>query len=277
MFSATIKPSVFTVAIAVMFASCDSDRKAAQSLLDQATQAVDDANFSQAITLLDSIESAYPAQIDVRRDGMHLRPRAIEGLTLLELQTVDSICAVQQIEGDSLRQILEFVENPVEGYYVSKAIKGKIPASAPGLYARMSPDGHFYVISSSKKKVKSTAVAISNSQAEARSATVNYDGERNDRSLGTEVITFMQSECDTIGRFAVENENVPLKLHFYGDTSYSIDLPADQLKALADTYRAAQAVTRFKLAQLNKARLEKQLDVARSQMARTFREDSEKK
>ena len=270
MFSEIIKSTTAIVTISIAVSSCNSNQKAAQKLYDEAKDAIEASNYSQAIELLDSLESAYPSEVDIRRSGMHLRPQAIEGLTMHELQSVDSLCAMQQIEGDSLRNVLEYVNNPIEGYYVGKTIVGKIPASAPGLYARMSPDGHFYLISSSKKKVNSTAVAISNDRGEARSATVNYDGERNDRSMGAEVITFIQSECDTIGKFASDNEGTPLKLTFYGDKSYSIDLPKDQAKAIADVYRASQAVTRFKVTQLNKARLEKQLEVARRQIARTF-------
>ena len=120
------------------------------------------------------------------------------------------------------------------------------------------------------KSVKSTSVTVSNGTDEARTSIVAYDGERNDRSMGAEVITFIGAECDSVGKFISSNVNSPLTLTFNGSTSYSMSLPTAQAKEIALVYDYASTLRRFKVASLEKERLSRALDIARSQAARTF-------
>lgn len=213
----------------------------------------------------------------MRRQAMHLRPQIIEKQTLIDLQYADSIAALQLLKGDSLNRLLTYVSNPVEGYYVSESAKGIDVSATPGLHARMSPDGQFYILSSSKRLVKSTSFSVSTEGEEARSAVVEYDGERNDRSSGSEIITFIQAECDSVGRFILKHRDEPLTLTIHGATNYSIALPESQRKSISQVYETALAIRDCKLTQINKARLEKQLSIARSQMAKTYQgTDSDK-
>ncbi len=275
MYNVANKLIITTLGSVILTACGSSDHDAAMSLYDQAKAETEAGHYVAALSLLDSIDAAYPSEIDIRRKGMHLRPKAIEGETLKELSVADSLLAVLEIRGNELKQQMEFVENPVEGYYVPKGSGGGDFIGTTGIQARMSPDGNFYIVSSLKKPIKSTAISLSAGGEEARTSTVEYDGERNDRSMGAEVITFMQAECDTLGKFAVSHRGMPMKLNFYGSGTYTIDLPTDQAEALADLYNSAGTVRDYRLAQLNKSRLEKQLDIARSQLARTYSEEKE--
>ena len=55
-------------------ASCggNNDTEKATALLQEAQTAYESHDFSRAITLTDSIKSAYPREIDVRREALHL-------------------------------------------------------------------------------------------------------------------------------------------------------------------------------------------------------------
>lgn len=115
--------------------------------------------------------------------------------------------------GDSLQRLMKFVKNPIEGYYVASTTNPTAFIGSNGIQARVSPEGDFYLISSLKaKSVKSTSVTVSNGNASASTLSVAHDGERNDRSMGAEVITFISAECDTVGRFIMENAESPLTL-----------------------------------------------------------------
>ena len=81
MLNVAIRNLLILSASAVVVTSCgeSADTKAARALLEQAKICLDEGNFTRSLELLDSIESAYPAEIAQRREGLHLRPKAIEG------------------------------------------------------------------------------------------------------------------------------------------------------------------------------------------------------
>lgn len=197
-------------------------------------------------------------------------PEIMEKATLAELSVADSMVAVLQLQGDSLKNGIEYVNNPIEGYYVGKEAKGIDPNSTAGLHGRLSPDGRFYIIATSPKAVKSTSVSVSVNGLEAVTSTVKFDGERNDRSNGREIITFIEAECDTIGKLIAKYPGNEVTATFHGTGSAEMKLPSKQVKAIVDLYSAAAIIRESKLAQLRKSKLEKRLEVARSQMARTF-------
>lgn len=260
-------------AAAIICCSCsDGGKKQAQDLYQKASRMIDSGAYSSAIELLDSIDSTYPSQVDIRRSGMHIKAKAIEGKTLQDLQVNDSLLAVATASSDDFKSVVTFVTNPVEGYYVASSQKDVPVESTEGIHARISPDGLFYIISSAKAGTGSTGVELSAGGESARSALIQADGERNDRSMGSEIITFMQSECDTIGHFALNHAGDPITLTFVGGKNRSVQLPQAQAQALANVYAAAGVFRQLRLLQLQKSMLEKQLTISRSQQARTYTE-----
>lgn len=260
----------------LLFACSDKEAKQAQMLLEQAQLQYENGQYAAAMELLDSIDTAYPAQVDIRREAMHLKPQIIEKESLLQLQSTDSIIALLTIESENLRESLKHVDDGFEGYYTTKKLAGKIPAEKEGIYARMSPDGVYTIVSSAKKGTESNAVKLSSGTDEAVSGTVEYDGERNDRSRGPEIITFMPNECNMLGEFAVQHVGEPLQVTFIGKKNYTIKLDKDQAEAVSELYTASDVFSRLRSAQLEKTRLERQIDIARSQAARTYREKEDK-
>lgn len=266
--------------LSLMVASCggNSDTEKATALLQEAQTAYETRNFSRAITLTDSIKNAYPREIDVRREALHLSTKATEGLTIQKLQQADSLAAVLAVRGDSLQRLMKFVSNPIEGYYVGATTDPTKFFGTTGLQARVSPNGDFYLMSSLKgKSVKSTSVEVSADGEKAATATVAHDGERNDRSMGAEVITFMGVECDSVGHFIADHLNQPLTLTFVGTSTYSTPLSENSAREIALLYDYATTLRRFKLASLEKERLERTVEIARNQAARTYVEKDTQK
>lgn len=261
-----------------LYTSCagSGDKAKAQALLDEATAAFDAGNYAGSLTLTDSIKAAYPAEIEVRREALHLATRATEGLTVQRLQSADSLVAVLGVRGDSLQRLVKFVNNPIEGYYVGiNSPSGGIVGSN-GIQARISPDGDFYIISSLKaRQIKSTSVTVSCDGASASTSVVEHDGERNDRSMGAEVITFMGVECDSLGRFIEQHRGMPMTLTFNGASAYSMPLPEAQASEIATLYDYATTLRRAKVASIEKEKLTRALDIARMQAAKTYVEKSD--
>lgn len=271
-FRRALRLSVLGLLIAGTAACSGSgDTEKANALLEEARTAYDNHDYTKAIELIDTLKSRYPREIDVRREALHLATRATEGLSVMKLQEADSLTAVLGALGDSLQRQMKFVKNPIEGYYVAASANPSAFIGTNGLQGRVSPDGNFYLISSLKaKSVKSTSVTVSADGRSATTSVVGHDGERNDRSMGAEVITFMGVECDSVGKFISENVGRDIRLTFNGASSYSMALPATQAREIALAYDYAATIRRFKVASLEKERLTRTVDIARSQASRTF-------
>lgn len=127
--AATKFRSLLTVVIAgsacmtILSACNDPQKKEAEQMLVSAQEAYDSGFYQQAIDLLDSIDTNFPRQIDVRRSGMSLRPKAIEKMTLEMLEETDSLLAYAEVNAEAMKNVLTFVEHPIEGYYVSSRLK----------------------------------------------------------------------------------------------------------------------------------------------------------
>lgn len=277
MSSAAIKAILIpAVATCMALTSCNGDKKAAEALREQAVAAIEASDPEGALLLLDSIDHAYPAQVETRRAAMPLRPKAIEIRTLRDLEVTDSMLVQAQVLMESMKDLVKLKKGSdgIDGYYVAASMADAVPSSAEGLYARMSPQGSFYIISSARKGTLSTGVTLSaQGVGEVSTPRVACDGERNDRSMSAELITFLPAECDTIGNFAFANSDRVLTLTFNGERqNRSITLPAAQAAALAQLYAASQVYSRVSLLALRKEKLERTLMLARSQQARTMPE-----
>lgn len=271
------KGAINCIAIAGMtmlatLTSCgNSEAEKAHALLGEAQATYDLKDYSKTLMLVDSIKKAYPREFDVRREAMHLSALATEGVMLRQLEIADSTTAVLGAKGDSLQAYVKYVTNPIEGYYVAKSVNPTSFIGSTGIQARMTPDGDFYIMSSlNGRSIGSTSITVSANGLEAISASVPFDGERNDRSMGTERITFMGVECDTIGKFISENRKSPITLTFNGKGSYSRLLTPNEINETATLYEYASTIRKFKLSSLEKERLTRAIDLARSQAARTY-------
>lgn len=260
---------------ALVACSGDNEKKLAQALYDQAEEAIDAAHYSTAVMLIDSLKTTYPRQIDIRRRALHLTARAGEGLALQRLQSADSLLAAITAESEAMRDQIKQVDNPVEKYYVAASAKPAEFIGSDGLQARLSPDGQLYIISSlGSRKVKSTAVAVESTGERAETSSVAHDGERNDRTMGAEVITFMGVECDSLANFIAAHAADPITLTFMGEKNYSMTLPKSQAEEIAVVTRYATLLRRGRAAVVEKEKQQRILDTARSQAARTFTEEA---
>lgn len=274
MYNATEKILIAATSVLMLTSCGDAKKEKAQAYIAEAKEQFEMRNYDGALATLDSLDINCASEVEQRREAIRLRPAIMEGKLLREIEAADSVIAGLMAKTDQMKGDLEYVKDSFEGYYTAKELVGKIPAEKSGLYAKMSPDGMLTVISSSTRKALSTGVTLSANGESASTPAVANDGERNDRSRGVEIITFMPNECDTLGAFAAKYADSPITLTFNGAQSYSMPLDAVQAKSLAKVYAASVVGSKLRNAQLQKNKFEQQLQVARSQMARKFEPES---
>lgn len=266
MFSATTKFIASSLLLLAVTACSGGADNSANELYEQANRLYESGDAAAAIVLLDSIDRAYPSQTDVRRNGMHLRAMAIEKLTVDRLAATDSLIAVLTLENEKLAAQLTRVSNAVEPYIIANGTS--LPPT--GIQARLSPDGVAYLVSSlSGHAVHHTSVTATSASGSASTTPVPNDGERSVWSGSDELVHFVGAECDSILRF-IASTNDRVTITWNGKTTYSRPLTVNEQAGIAVIGRYADTATRLKVAAYEHDRLEKQLEIARSQAARTF-------
>lgn len=252
-----------------------SEQDAARELYNKADSAYKEQNYILSQQLIDSLQAKYPKQISIQRDALHLRPKAIEGATINEIEVCDSLIATLQQQKMQLESKFVFVNNPqlVDGYYVAKTNANSNLFGRTGIESRITPEGRFYILSSlTAKPIKHTSISLICGNQEVKSLDVPYDGERNYRSSGTEMITFVPEECDTLGRFASINRDKSITMVFNGKSSYKQKLSVGDIKAIADTYELSELILELASAKRKRELLDQQLMLARNQIARTMKD-----
>lgn len=109
-----VKKYIFTIVImSALMHSCgnstsnqlNKDSIAAEDVLKRANMAFDCEENEKALALIDTIDSIYSKQINVRRKAMSLRPKVMERLIFKEIIATDSMIALEIETNDSLNQL----------------------------------------------------------------------------------------------------------------------------------------------------------------------------
>lgn len=268
-----------TILSAVVLTGCGSaDTKAAGELVAEASEAVENGNSTLALLLLDSLQRAYPAEIEQQREGMKLRPCAMEISIMAQIQSVDSMIAALADTHLTLGEKMKTVSSPelVEPYQTPAAGYNANFINTTGVQPRIDRAGQFYLVSSMNPGVVGhESLTFMSGTDEVTTEPVPYDGELNYRIDGTETVTFMPAKSDTIGSFMVAHRNAPVSVRFNGGKgkSRTIKLTQAQTEGMADAYLYSRALIEGRDLTVERERLDRQLQVARDQQARLNEEN----
>lgn len=250
----------------------------ARELLDNANAAFEQQDYDLATTLLDSLQKTFPSELGIQRESMALRPKVIEQTALLQLQQLDSLDAADTSTLTALKPALKWVKTPgmIEGYWIDAKAYNPNFMNTTGIEARVNEIGQFYIVSSVNPAgtLKHTSVTLKTGSESVTTQTVPYDGESNYRLGGGEVITFSPEQSDTIGFTAMQavnaNPSATGTLIFNGaKNTKSIRLNAAQTAAIANAYRYSSAVIRARDNQVQRQKLNRTIEIARQQAAKT--------
>lgn len=255
--------------------SSESENKSddAQSLLEEAKIAVNNRDFEKAVTLIDSLNSAYPKAIAQRKSAMSIRPEAIVGKTMRQLEINDSTDASLQASRDSLMRYFTKIDKKglYAPYFIHNGLAGMSIYNRTGVEPRISDEGSLSLITSVVgRNCQHTSVSLTAPDGTSvATPEASYDGERNLRENGTEMIVYSTEEAMPIAVFAKDNIGKNLTLRFNGKSPFSRQLSESEHRALAAS--ASLAAIQSQIVYLKRAhsRLEQQLQLARDQAART--------
>ena len=263
--------------LGIITASCGGSESAndAQKLLNQAQAALDAKDTSLATALLDSIDKAYTSETKVRKSALKMRSEIIECETLKEIVSADSLLSYYEDLHKQMTEKMKLINDPqlVEPYYVPKSAFKADFVNTTGLQARVDEIGQFYMVSSVRgSNLKHNSVTITVDGESATTAVIPYDGEANYRVGGSELVTYMTAQCDTLGKFASVHRSQMGKLTFNGERKQTIQLSPAQITAIADAWEFSQSIVQSRELTVQREKLDKKLQIARDQIARQAEE-----
>lgn len=102
-----------TILLSALFSGCGSgnnnktQRDSAMAMDSMIHSAMDNANYDRAVTLIDSFSAIYPLQADLRRSHIATRAKAVEGLTMQNIPSLDATIA--RLQASIAEQEKDFV------------------------------------------------------------------------------------------------------------------------------------------------------------------------
>lgn len=224
----------------------DEAKEAAQTLLDKATSSLSQGDPDIAQTLVDSINNAYPEQIEIRREAMSLQLLINEQVIAREIEEIEKeITQTQTDYTEAIEKMQKVVDNDLNDYYwIAKEGTDLKFIANTGIQARVLDNGDFCIVSEvvDAGNLHHFSVTLTSGEESATSGTVTYDGELNYRINGSETVTYGYEKSKDIGLFASTHPDTGMGLTFNGENGRKrkIKLTAKQVKAIADTYKFSE-------------------------------------
>ncbi len=267
MYNAIYK-SLAMAAVVLLAASCgDSRSDAARELCRQSESEIAAGRHYAAIELLDTLDSRYRDLTEVRRSGMAIRARAMEGIALDSIPLYDARLAAATLAVDSMRPLFEHVDGApgIDGYYLPKGTDRRAFATT-GIQGRVSDDGLFYIAASvAGRSIGLRALELRSGAETCTSADISP--ARVVTVRGSEAASFSPEEVDVIGRWLTSHRG-QVKLVLRGRRSdISQALSARQQKEIVDCYAYAKALQEQRTASIRREKYERMLATARDQIA----------
>lgn len=244
----------------------------AQSLYDSINTAVSASQFPQALSMMQRLDSLYPKAFDLRRQALAMKPRVMEGLTLQQIQVADSQATELLGLTNTLGVLFDKIADPrqVGTYQVVKAIRNPRLTDQTAIEPRIDEDSQFFIVAShqmGRLGLQSLTLKAADGTT-ATTAVIPRCDERVIRTSAGEMAIFRGTEVDTLGALAARYPSQAMTLSFNGSRgSKGIRLSPKMVTAMGQTYTYADALHRITEGNLERERLERQLRIARNQMA----------
>lgn len=264
--------ALFTAAAVLATASCGSDKehKAAAALSAKADSLMKAGNFEAAIELYDSLNHAYPKEIDLRKASDAKRARAIEGLAQSQAPLLDRAI-------DSLNSVIaglypdfnrEQSSSALNAYAVHKSLAGQKTVGTAALQPRINIDGNdvsdtpwsIAVFAPSNIGLSSVNVTTASGQS------FTLDAFSNDGQVGS-IVT---SVAEPLGKYLSEHPDDPataFTLNGKKGKAQGKLTPAFST-ATAASYNYALAKQQLRSTLINREKIERRIVIAREQAAK---------
>lgn len=245
----------------------NKEADAAKQLYTDAEVQIDARNYAGAMVLLDTLNSRYPAQTQLRRDALRLRARAMEGIATDSIAAGSEALAAATLRREELQPKFRHVDSSVglEGYFLPTGVNEKV-MTATGYQARVSDKGFFYIV----VNVQGKAIGLQRIEFVSGAETISSSEISPARIIkveGSESASFNPEDLEGIGAWLAAHPGTN-KIVFIGSKGKATaKIDAKQLSQTVLCYEFAEALQAQRLASLRREKYERMLATARDQLA----------
>ena len=251
-----MKKLIYIFSILMGLAACSSGHNPdASRLFNDADKAVTSGEYKQALSLIDSLNDAFPGELELRKRANFLRARAIEGLYNDSIAITDSLIIEAGIARDSLAREMQWVNNEIEGYFIV------LPSTADdALSVRMSPEKVMYLVVNTSGNPSS--MTFTGPDGTAISIPVSGDAYLNNTDGHHRSITVMGNRANEVAAMAAADPGAEIRLN-------GKPLGEQRCRALANSFNLMQAESKLLKLIPARKRMENVIETAKRQAART--------
>lgn len=265
MLNVASKICIAALTAASLFSCGNSNKEQAEQLSQAAEQEVKAGRYEGAIMLLDTLDSKYASEVEVRRSAMKFRAMAVEGLTLRRITAVDDTLVFLKSLSEQFDQNFDYVENPGKGLGGNYIAKSLLKTNSD-ILPRINDEGYFTL-----------SVKIPGKSIEFQHITFS-DGPQSvstESIASTRLVTVENSELTVLQQEDVQDAMQWLVLH-PNTNSYELVGAKSTLKfkyndalreAMAETWRFAETKQAYRLSLIEREKLERRLQLCRDQLA----------
>jgi len=260
--------SKFIVAVisVVSLASCgNSLKEQAMQLSATAEKEVKAGNYQEALVVLDSLDTHYASEVEVRRSAMKFRAMAVEGITIRRISAVDDTLSVLKRQLDEFEQQFSYVENPGKGLggnYVAKSIIRLKSDIMP----KINDDGYFTLsVIISGKSIGFKRIALYDDDEVV--AADDIKPSRLVKVENSEMTVLQQEEVERVLKWLDKHPKDANYMLSGSKSSIKGKMSQTLGEAIITTWRFAQAKQAYRLALIEREKLERKLQLCRDQLA----------
>lgn len=268
MLNATIKSLAASVLAVLALASCgDKDKAGASELFAQSQAEITAGNYAGAMTLLDTLNSRYPGQTEIRRQALRLRAEAMQGVAQDSIASSSRSLAEATLAVELWAPKFEHVASSVglDGYYLPKGTSDQIMTKTC-IQARVSEKGFFYIVAN----VQGKAIGLSSLEFENGAERIASSAISHARVVsveGSETASFNPEDLQGVGQWLKAHPGVSKVMLRGSKGSVTVKIDGKLRAELTDCYDYSTALQAQRLASIKREKFERMLATARDQMA----------
>lgn len=259
MYNAT--KTIALAALTLLASACGSDSREARAdeMLRRAQQAAADKNYSEAVTILDSLDKGYRDCLDTRKVGTRLRLETLRDMALDSIGMNDARLTVLQKSVEEMQTQFRHIDVPgTAGYLVYAPAMASWNLQRTGVQPRVDPDGYFFIaVNLAGRTIGLSGLSLDGTEARGKSVAVE----------GSEIMNVGQEAATPLAE-AICRHEAPVKLSLDGTRGKaSVTLDAKALEAFTATWRFARDRQELRRNLIRREMLERQLSRLRDELA----------
>ncbi len=268
MWNALNKIFGITVLLCGIVSCSDGGQGAARQLLAQADSALTAENYHQTLELLDTLNVRHRDQTAIRREGLLLRARAIEGLARdsISIASEELVAASENLE--ALRPRFTHIPGPegVTGFFVPNGTDTHIMGST-SLQARVDEDGLFYVVVNISGRCPGIQCITMSDGSDSYSSSAVTEARIIDVA-GSQSASFSPEDVAGMGEWLSNHPSTSrIKITVRRGADAVINLTPALRNEIVECYRFSEALQAQRRASIHREKYERMLSTARDQIA----------